>query len=140
MSYAASKAAQFRRPSVRGDAGGRLPESLHDVEQGGVHVVLQQVLPGLGGYPVGVLLAYGLRLISDTGSVTTCVCPGLVDTQVLRNWTAAHATTPQETAREYQLIKRPQTGREIGRAVAFLASMPSMTGQAINVDGGTILS
>ena len=47
---------------------------------------------------------------------------------------------PQATAEAFQLIKRPQTGREIGRAVAFLASMPSMTGQAINVDGGTILS
>jgi hypothetical protein len=39
---------------------------------------------------------------------------------------------------DWQLIKRPQEAREIGAAVVFLTIMTSMTGQSINVDGGSI--
>jgi meso-butanediol dehydrogenase / (S,S)-butanediol dehydrogenase / diacetyl reductase len=101
--------------------------------------------PGLSHYSASKFAVIGFSQalageVAEHGIRVNAVCPGLVDTSVLRNWTAAHATTPQETAGVYQLIKRPQTAREIGRAVVFLASMPSITGQALNVDGGTILS
>jgi meso-butanediol dehydrogenase/(S,S)-butanediol dehydrogenase/diacetyl reductase len=101
--------------------------------------------PGLSHYSASKFAVIGFSQalageVAERGVRVNVVCPGVVDTGVLRNWTAAHATTPHRTAEEFQLIKRPQTAREIGRAVAFLASMPSMTGQAINVDGGTILS
>ena len=45
---------------------------------------------------------------------------------------------PSRWWREWQLIKRPQEAREIGAAVVFLTVMTSMTGQSINVDGGSI--
>ncbi len=101
--------------------------------------------PGLSHYSASKFAVIGFSQalageVAEQGVRVNVVCPGVVDTTVLRTWTTAHATTPQQTAEAFQLIKRPQTGREIGRAVAFLASMPSMTGQAINVDGGTILS
>ena len=101
--------------------------------------------PGLSHYSASKFAVIGFSQalageVAERGIRVNVVCPGVVDTSVLRKWTSAHATTPQATAEAFQLIKRPQTGREIGRAVAFLASMPSMTGQAINVDGGTILS
>ena len=39
-------------------------------------------------------------------------------------------------------LKRPQTGESIGKAVVFFASSDSqeITGQALNVDGGFVLS
>jgi len=41
-----------------------------------------------------------------------------------------------------RILKRPLLPEDIGHAVAFLASLQarSITGQALNVDGGTVLS
>ena len=51
---------------------------------------------------------------------------------------AAWNETAQEMVERFQVVKRPQEAREIGATVVFLASMPSMTGQSINVDGGGV--
>jgi meso-butanediol dehydrogenase/(S,S)-butanediol dehydrogenase/diacetyl reductase len=66
------------------------------------------------------------------------VCPGAVDTPMMRDLAKAWGSTVELVASRYQLIKRPQEPREIGHAVVFLATAPSITGQAINVDGGSV--
>jgi NAD(P)-dependent dehydrogenase (short-subunit alcohol dehydrogenase family) len=43
-------------------------------------------------------------------------------------------------AKRFQASPRPQEPAEIGAAVVFLARMRSITGQALNVDGGSVFS
>jgi meso-butanediol dehydrogenase / (S,S)-butanediol dehydrogenase / diacetyl reductase len=74
--------------------------------------------------------AFGIRV--------NAVCPGVVRTTMIEDVASAWGQSAEEIAADLQLIKRPQLPREIGAAVVFLASMPSITGQAINVDGGTV--
>jgi 3-oxoacyl-[acyl-carrier protein] reductase len=74
--------------------------------------------------------------VAEYGITVNAVCPGLVETKALADVAAPWKVTPQEMVEGGQLVKRLQEPREIGAAVVFLASMPSMTGQSINVDGG----
>jgi 3-oxoacyl-[acyl-carrier protein] reductase len=66
------------------------------------------------------------------------ICPGTVATPMSELFATSWGTTVEDVAAEYQLIKRPQHPREIAAAVLFVATMPSITGQAINVDGGAV--
>jgi meso-butanediol dehydrogenase/(S,S)-butanediol dehydrogenase/diacetyl reductase len=74
--------------------------------------------------------------VADHGITVNAVCPGVVPTKMIADVVEAWKTTTRELVERSQLVKRPQQAREIGAAVVFLASMPSMTGQSINVDGG----
>jgi meso-butanediol dehydrogenase/(S,S)-butanediol dehydrogenase/diacetyl reductase len=75
--------------------------------------------------------------VAEYGITVNAVCPGLVATKMMLDGAAALGITPEQMV-ERQLIKQTQDAREIGAAVVFLASMPSMTGQSINVDGGWV--
>jgi meso-butanediol dehydrogenase / (S,S)-butanediol dehydrogenase / diacetyl reductase len=76
--------------------------------------------------------------VAQFGIRVNAVCPGVVPTQMIADVGAAWHLTTEQMVTEWQLIKRPQEAREIGAAVVFLAIMTSMTGQSINVDGGSI--
>jgi meso-butanediol dehydrogenase / (S,S)-butanediol dehydrogenase / diacetyl reductase len=76
--------------------------------------------------------------VAEFGIRVNAVCPGVVRTQMIADVAAAWETTADAMVSEWQLIKRPQEAREIGAAVVFLTVMTSMTGQSINVDGGSI--
>ena len=76
--------------------------------------------------------------VAQFGIRVNAVCPGVVPTQMIADVGAAWHLTAEQMVAEWQLIKRPQEAREIGAAVVFLAIMTSMTGQSINVDGGSI--
>lgn len=76
--------------------------------------------------------------VAQFGIRVNAVCPGVVPTQMIADVGAAWHLTTEQMVAEWQLIKRPQEAREIGAAVVFLAIMTSMTGQSINVDGGSI--
>lgn len=65
------------------------------------------------------------------------ICPGLVETQMIHELAESSATSVEKML-QGQVIKRPQETREIAMAIAFLHSNRSMTGQSINVDGGTV--
>lgn len=65
------------------------------------------------------------------------VCPGLVKTQMIDDLSIG-AAVPVEQMIQAQVIKRPQETFEIAMAIAFLHINRSMTGQSINVDGGTV--
>ena len=72
------------------------------------------------------------------GIRVNAVCPGIVQTAMFEHVADAWGRDAEAIAAEMQLIKRPQHVREIGATVVFLAVMSSITGQAINVDGGTV--
>ncbi len=105
----------------------------------GVNILTQSVALQLAPYNVNV----------------NTVCPGMIYTPLweTRGSKAMAATVPQfrdmnprdmfDALIEAQIpMKRPQTGESIGKAVVFLASVDSqeITGQALNVDGGLVLS
>ncbi len=98
---------------------------------------------------INVSQAWAFKLAPHGINVNT-VCPGLIWTplwQSIAEWRKATdqqnaALTPrqifQRTVSESVPLGRAQTPEDIGNAVAFLASdrARSITGQAINVDGG----
>ncbi len=69
------------------------------------------------------------------------VCPGGVLTAMADALTHDRAGLERETIQS-RILKRPPLPEDIGDAVVFFASPQarSITGQALNVDGGTVLS
>lgn len=88
---------------------------------------------------IGLTQSLAMEVAAD-GVQANCICPGVVHTPMLDALLAVNGRTLAEELKELQLIQRPQTPEEIGRAAVFLATMPSITGQAVNVDGGCIFS
>ena len=76
--------------------------------------------------------------VAEHGIRVNAVCPGVVRTQMIADVGAAWQMSADQMVSDWQLIKRAQDAREIGAAVVFLALMTSMTGQSINVDGGSV--
>jgi meso-butanediol dehydrogenase/(S,S)-butanediol dehydrogenase/diacetyl reductase len=74
------------------------------------------------------------------------ICPGIVRTQMWE-YLAEAVKEPGESkdqafARWVKMfipMGRPQTAEDIGRAALYLATSDNVTGQAINVDGGSVL-
>jgi len=71
-----------------------------------------------------------------------CVCPGAIDTPLLR-WAASQSADPQqvlETCERVHLIQRLGRPEEVARVIAFLASGEAsfMTGNPIMVEGGLL--
>jgi NAD(P)-dependent dehydrogenase (short-subunit alcohol dehydrogenase family) len=69
------------------------------------------------------------------------VCPGGVMTAMADAFTPERPDIEREII-ESRILKRPLLPEDIGHAVVFFASPQarSITGQALNVDGGTVLS
>jgi meso-butanediol dehydrogenase / (S,S)-butanediol dehydrogenase / diacetyl reductase len=71
--------------------------------------------------------------------LVNAICPGIVETPMMARLTAdAHASV--DAYLEDQLIRKSQTPRDIAYAMAFLHTSRAMTGQALNVDGGTVFN
>ena len=96
---------------------------------------------------INVTQAFAYQLASYTINVNS-ICPGVLWTDLMHNLTKRRLETlddSQTTERQYfedrltnVPLGREQTPEDIGNAVAFLASdrARSITGQALNVDGG----
>jgi NAD(P)-dependent dehydrogenase (short-subunit alcohol dehydrogenase family) len=81
-----------------------------------------------------------MQLGADNVNVNA-VCPGGVMTAMADAFTQDRAVMEQEIIQS-RILKRPLLPQDIGYAVAFLASprARNITGQALNVDGGAVLS
>jgi NAD(P)-dependent dehydrogenase (short-subunit alcohol dehydrogenase family) len=77
------------------------------------------------------------RELGTYGITVNAICPGVVETQMIRDLSVGSAT-PVEHMLQAQAIKRPQTPREIAMTIALLYLNRAMTGQSINVDGGSV--
>jgi meso-butanediol dehydrogenase/(S,S)-butanediol dehydrogenase/diacetyl reductase len=74
------------------------------------------------------------------GIRANAICPGTVDTEMGRRLAQQWGTTIGGLAARDQIIKRPVQPEEVGDAAVFLATSQIITGQAVNVDGGLVLS
>ncbi len=86
------------------------------------------------------------RELGPFNVTVNAVCPGEVDTAMWREHlvpalSAAQGTTPDEAwegfIRERVPLGRPQTAEDIGEAVVFLCRADNITGESINVTGGS---
>ena len=68
------------------------------------------------------------------------VCPGFVGTDMLGDLAEAWETTPDLMARDLSVLGRIQPVEDIVETVLFLIRAESITGQAVNVCGGTRFS
>lgn len=71
--------------------------------------------------------------------LVNAICPGIVETPMMASLTA-DAGTSVGVYLDDQLIKRTQTPEDMAYAIAFLHMSRAMTGQALNVDGGTVFT
>ena len=75
--------------------------------------------------------------LGDHGIRVNAICPGTVHTQMIDDLAQGWATSVEGMLEE-QIQKRPQTPTEIALGIAGLQANEAVTGQALNVDGGTI--
>ena len=71
--------------------------------------------------------------------LVNAICPGTVETPMMENLTA-DARTSVAAYLQDQLIRKAQTPADMAYAIAFLHTSRAMTGQALNIDGGTVFT
>ena len=100
--------------------------------------------PGLAHYSASKFAVIGFtqalaREVAKDDILVNAVCPGVVETQMIADMVRQSSADPAEWIAS-QPIRRSQTPRDIAFAAAFLHRSRAMTGQAINVDGGTLFN
>ena len=124
--YPYLKASRGNVVNVGSDAGliGEKKLSVYCASKGGV---------------VNVTRALALELAPDVG--VNCVCPGYVDTDMVRREieNAADPALAEAEVMSYMPLKRMAHPEEIGKAIAYLASDDAgfITGAAFSIDGGS---
>ena len=78
--------------------------------------------------------------VGHVGITVNAVCPGTVATPMVRDLAESWGEDMEAMATRLQIRPGTQRPEQIADAVLFLAKSPAITGQALNVDGGTILS
>lgn len=78
--------------------------------------------------------------VGNDGINVNAVCPGTVATPMVRDLASKWGEDVEAMATRLQSQPGTQRPEQIADAVVFLATSPAITGQALNVDGGTILS
>jgi meso-butanediol dehydrogenase/(S,S)-butanediol dehydrogenase/diacetyl reductase len=97
--------------------------------------------PSLAHYAASKFAVIGLtqalaREVAEHGITVNALCPGVVDTPMIQaNLRAWNVTLDRIMAP--QAIRRAQTPEEMAQAIVFMHRCRALTGQAINVDGGT---
>jgi meso-butanediol dehydrogenase/(S,S)-butanediol dehydrogenase/diacetyl reductase len=85
---------------------------------------------------VGFVQSFAHEL-GDHGIRVNAVCPGTVHTQMIDDLAAGWAMSVEDLL-DLQIQKRPQTPAEIALGIAGLHVNEAVTGQSLNVDGGTV--
>jgi NAD(P)-dependent dehydrogenase (short-subunit alcohol dehydrogenase family) len=127
--------------------GGRTPR--------GVRLVASTITPYLASKAAAIQYTHALAIeLAPHNINVNAVCPGLLWTPMFERIAAQNIAidpalkgkTPREafevSVKARVPLGRPQTPEDVGRAVAFLASddASEITGQALNVNGGSVLS
>jgi meso-butanediol dehydrogenase / (S,S)-butanediol dehydrogenase / diacetyl reductase len=98
--------------------------------------------PGLAHYAASKFALVGFtqalaRELAPHGITVNAVCPGVVPTPMIEQLSSQWQVSVEGMLAQ-QAIRRPQSAEDIALAIAFLHACRSVTGQAINVDGGTV--
>lgn len=98
--------------------------------------------PKLAAYSASKAGIIGLTqaLAREWGGVgvrVNSVCPGVVETSMIEDLASDWGVEVSDVVAD-QVLRVAQTPLDIGRACVFLSAMSVMTGQSINVDGGTV--
>ncbi len=98
--------------------------------------------PGLAHYSASKFAVIGFtqalaREVARHGIMVNALCPGVVETPMIDDLSHA-ASVPIAEWLAHQAIGRSQTPEDIAFAAAFLHRSRSMTGQSLNIDGGTL--
>jgi len=88
---------------------------------------------------VAALTAALAEEVAKDDILVNAVCPGVVDTPMIAELADKSRASLAEWVKG-QCIPRAQTPRDIAFAAAFLHCSRAVTGQAINVDGGTLFN
>ena len=100
--------------------------------------------PGLAHYAASKFAVVGFtqalaREIACHDITVNAVCPGVVATPMIDELAKGWGMSIEAMVGK-QAIHRAQTPDEVAAAVMFLHANRSITGQALNVDGGTVFS
>ncbi len=100
--------------------------------------------PGLAHYAASKFALVGFtqalaRELAPHQITVNAVCPGVVLTPMIDQLADKWQMSIDDLL-DTQAIHRPQTPDDIALAIAFLHASRSVTGQAINVDGGTVFT
>ena len=92
------------------------------------------------GGVVNLTRALALELAPDIR--VNCVCPGYVDTDMVRRDFIEQADDPdaaEQAVMNYAPFRRMAQPHEVGRAIAYLSSQDAVfiTGAALQIDGGS---
>jgi meso-butanediol dehydrogenase / (S,S)-butanediol dehydrogenase / diacetyl reductase len=98
--------------------------------------------PGLSHYAASKFAVIGFtqsmaRELASHGITVNAVCPGVVETPMIAELGRGWGSSLDDMVAQ-QAIRRPQRPEEIAAAIVFLHRCRAVTGQAINVDGGTV--
>jgi NAD(P)-dependent dehydrogenase (short-subunit alcohol dehydrogenase family) len=99
---------------------------------------------GLAHYSASKFAVIGLiqslaQEVGGRGIRVNAVCPGTVDTQMIVDLAKAASSSIEEMVEE-QIIKQPQTPTEIASGIAGLHVNHAITGQSLNVCGGSVFN
>ena len=105
-------------------------------------IAAKQGSPGLAHYSASKFAVLGLvqslaRELGEHGIRVNAICPGTVHTPMIDDLAEGWAVSVEDMLAE-QVQKRPQTPAEIALGIAGLHVNPAVTGQSLNVDGGTV--
>lgn len=85
---------------------------------------------------IGFVQSLAMEL-AENDILVNAICPGIIETEMVAKMSREAGVAVSKWIGD-QLVKRPQTPDDIARMVAFLHTSRAITGQAINVDGGTV--
>ena len=98
--------------------------------------------PGLAHYSASKFAVVGFtqalaREVAVHDILVNALCPGVVETPMIDELSRV-ASVPVAQWLGHQAIGRSQTPEDVAFAAAFLHRSRAMTGQALNIDGGTL--
>ncbi|MBY6120401.1 SDR family oxidoreductase [Mameliella alba] len=98
--------------------------------------------PGMSSYSASKFAVVGMtqalaREVGTDDILVNAVCPGVVRTDMIDKLVRESGEAADDWIAQ-QAIKRAQTPGDIAYAIGFLHLSRAMTGQALNVDGGTL--
>lgn len=100
--------------------------------------------PGLAHYSASKFAVVGFTqaLAREVGAydiTVNAICPGVVRTRMIETLEKGSEVSSERWVAQ-QAIRRPQTPEDIAFATAFLHLSRAVTGQSINVDGGSVFN